>query len=59
MDIRNIAIIADVYHGKTTLVDNILHPTKTFPIHQETSELIMNSNALERQLGNTNYSKSA
>jgi len=58
-NIRNIAIIAHVDHGKTTLVDKILQATKVFKDHQATGELIMDSNDLERERGITIFSKNA
>jgi GTP-binding protein len=59
MEIRNIAIIAHVDHGKTTLVDKILHQTHVFRDNQDTGELIMDTNELERERGITIFSKNA
>ncbi|MFC2115644.1 translational GTPase TypA [Bacteroidota bacterium] len=56
-EIRNIAIIAHVDHGKTTLVDRILHQVKLFRENQEVQELILDSNELERERGITILSK--
>ena len=57
MDIRNIAIIAHVDHGKTTLVDKIIHSTNIFRDNQESGDLIMDNNELERERGITIFSK--
>jgi GTP-binding protein len=56
-NIRNIAIIAHVDHGKTTLVDKILHTGKLFRENEESGELILDNNDLERERGITILAK--
>jgi len=56
-EIKNIAIIAHVDHGKTTLVDKILHQVQTFRNNEEVGELILDNNDLERERGITILSK--
>ncbi len=56
-NIRNIAIIAHVDHGKTTLVDKIIHASKIFDAHQQFDDLILDNNDLERERGITIVSK--
>jgi GTP-binding protein len=56
-DIRNIAIIAHVDHGKTTLVDKILHHCETFRENEATGDLILDNNDIERERGITILAK--
>ena len=57
MNLRNIAIIAHVDHGKTTLVDNMLHTAKLFRDNQQVDDLLLDNNDLERERGITILSK--
>ncbi len=56
-DLRNIAIIAHVDHGKTTLVDHMLRQAGAFQAHEQIAERVMDSNPLERERGITILSK--
>ncbi len=58
-DIRNIAIIAHVDHGKTTLIDSMLKQAKVFRLNQRVVERVMDSNDLERERGITILAKNA
>jgi GTP-binding protein len=57
MNYRNLAIIAHVDHGKTTLVDGLLRQSNTFRAHQQVEERVMDSRALERERGITILAK--
>lgn len=59
MDIRNIAIVAHVDHGKTTLVDALLKASETFDVHKGLEERAMDSNDQEKERGITIYAKNA
>ena len=56
-DLRNIAIIAHVDHGKTTLVDGLLRQARVFRVNQQVAERVMDSNDLERERGITILAK--
>jgi GTP-binding protein len=56
-DIRNVAIVAHVDHGKTTLVDALLRQTGAFGAHQELTDRVMDSGDLEREKGITILAK--
>ena len=56
-DVRNIAIIAHVDHGKTTLVDEMLKQSGIFRDNQEVAERVMDSNDIEKERGITILSK--
>src|SRR5688572_18794685 len=56
-ELRNVAIIAHVDHGKTTLVDGMLRQSRVFRENQDVGELILDSNVLEREKGITILAK--
>ena len=56
-DIRNLAIVAHIDHGKTTLIDSVFKSTHTFRDNQEVAERLMDNNVIERERGITIRSK--
>ena len=56
-DLRNLAIVADVDHGKTTLVDSMLHQSGAFRANEDVAERVMDSGDLEREKGITILAK--
>ena len=57
LQLRNVAIIAHVDHGKTTLVDKLLGQSGTFAAHEKVATRVMDSNALEKERGITILAK--